>query len=223
MRITLVNPNTNVATTQAMCAIADRHLPSGTSAEGVTARIGSPLITTGEELHTAARAVAALAPDLRHSDGIIVSAFGDPGVGQLRAALAVPVVGIGEAAMAEAASHDRFAIVTTTPALTLQIEALAARHGLAEQLVSIVTTPGDPQALMADPDVLANALLVAVDAAAAKGAQAVVIGGGPLGEAAAALSKRTSVKLIAPIPSAVRLLLKRMAGVAKCDARSQVR
>jgi Asp/Glu/hydantoin racemase len=71
-------------------------------------------------------------------------------------------------------------------------------------------TDGDPRALAAEPDKLTAALGVAVQRCIDDGAQAVIIGGGPLGQAALALTGRFSVPVIAPIPAAVRLLLQRL-------------
>ena len=62
---------------------------------------------------------------------------------------------------------------------------------------------------MADPQALAAALEAACWEAIDAGARAVVIGGGPLGEAAEALSGRLAVPVIAPIPAAMRLALAR--------------
>jgi len=43
------------------------------------------------------------------------------------------------------------------------------------------------------------------------GAQAVIIGGGPLGQAAIALASRFTTPIIAPIPAAVRRLMRAIA------------
>jgi Asp/Glu/hydantoin racemase len=42
------------------------------------------------------------------------------------------------------------------------------------------------------------------------GAEAVIIGGGPLGQAAIALTPRFTTPIVAPIPAAVRRLLRAM-------------
>ncbi|MFX4392994.1 aspartate/glutamate racemase family protein, partial [Acinetobacter baumannii] len=64
-------------------------------------------------------------------DGIIVAAFGDPGLRAVRATLAVPSVGIGESAMLDAARNGRrFGVATTTPLLKAAIDALPEELGL---------------------------------------------------------------------------------------------
>jgi Asp/Glu/hydantoin racemase len=170
-RIVLVNPNTNAATTAVMVAIAREHLAPGVKLEGATATIGAPLITNENQLRIAVEAVVAMAPLLAEkSNGVIVSAFGDPGVDPLRGLLSVPVAGIAESAMREAAAGGRrFAIVTTTPALAPAIAVRTERLGLARQLTSIRITDGPLDALMADNIRLVAALSRAARLAIAEG------------------------------------------------------
>ena len=64
---------------------------------------------------------------------------------------------------------------------------------------------------MADHATLVEALAEAcAEAIETMGAEALVIGGGPLGQAAQSLNLRFSVPVIAPIPAAVRLAQKRV-------------
>ena len=63
---------------------------------------------------------------------------------------------------------------------------------------------------MRQPESLLDALARACDEAVRlDGAQALVIGGGPLARAARALRHRVAVPLIEPVPAAVRLALAR--------------
>jgi Asp/Glu/hydantoin racemase len=72
-------------------------------------------------------------------------------------------------------------------------------------------TRGEPAALMADPAALRAALHAACLAAIAEsGADALVIGGGPLAVAARALAGAVPVPLIEPVPAAVRLSIARL-------------
>ncbi len=206
-RIALVNPNTSAATTAAMLAIARRAAPEGLDLEGITAPFGVPLITSATGLAEAGRAVASLAPALS-ADGVIVAAFGDPGLDELRQRLAVPVTGIGEAAFLAAAGR-RVAVVTTTPGLAAAIGTMARCYGY--DGVPVVLTPGDPAVLMADAAALREALLAAcLQAVADYGAETLIIGGGPLAEAARALRHLVPVPLIEPVPAAVALAWRRI-------------
>lgn len=202
-RVLLMNPNANRATTAAMVAIARRHLPRVT---GWTAPAGPDLLTGPDALMAAARRVAA-ARVPAGIDGIIVSAFGDPGRAALAAHAGVPVVGIGWAAAMEAARIGRFAVATHTPDLAPGIDALMRAAAPDADYLGTFLTTGDPARLTADPAGLDAALLRAIRAAHRAGADAVIVGGGPLGDAADRLLDRAPCRLVAPIPAAARLLL----------------
>jgi Asp/Glu/hydantoin racemase len=213
MRFLLVNPNTSAATTAAMVEIARDEAAGRAVIDGLTAPSGAPLITDEAALESSARAVASLGPAILADgpDGVIVSAFGDPGLDALRAILPMPVTGIAEAGMGEAGEGGRrFCVVTTTPDLKTAIERTAQCYSHAESFAGVWLTPGEPSALMGDParliEALHDACLQAVREADVAG---IVIGGGPLAVAARALKDRIGVPLIEPVPCAVRLALKR--------------
>lgn len=218
MRLVLINPNTSQATTAAMLAIARGTAAASATITGLTAPYGAPLITDEAALTTAAEAVLSLAPALADGQpaGVIVAAFGDPGLLRMRAACACPVTGIAEAGMAEAAAGERrFAVVTTTPALAPAIARTAELYGHAAAFTGVRLTDGDPHAVMADPRRLEAALESACDEAIRRdGAEAIVIGGGPLATAARSLARRIPVPIIEPVPAAVRLALARASGSA---------
>ncbi|MDN3278066.1 aspartate/glutamate racemase family protein [Frankia sp. RB7] len=209
-RILLINPNSLEATTTMMVAIATSVAIDGFDIVGATASRAPAMIMTPDALDTAAPEVEEIA--LAHQgscDGIIVSAFGDPGLAGIKSALKLPAVGIGESSMLEAADGGRrFGVATTTPLLKTKIDALPETLGLQPRYTGTRFADGDPQELMRDPARLRAALAAAVDACIVQdGAEAVIIGGGPLGEAARELQPMFIVPVIAPIPSAVRRLM----------------
>ncbi|MDI3386281.1 aspartate/glutamate racemase family protein [Streptomyces sp. B-S-A8] len=219
--VALINPNTSQATTDMMAAVARRTLrpDDGYDVRGLTVAEGPAMLVTEDRLLASAPQVVRAAqralagPDGARVGAFVVSAFGDPGVPALRALTDVPVVGIAEAAMAEAAaSGRRFGIATTTPDLTAAIAERVDRLGWSGQYTGIRLTPGDPLRLAASPDEMTDRLAAAVEACVTEdGAEAVVIGGGPLGESAEALRDRFPVPVIGPIPAAcarVRALLE---------------
>lgn len=213
MRLLLVNPNTNAGTTDAMVAIAREASPAN-DIVGLTAPFGVPLITAPDELAIAAEAVGTVLA-VRMPPGIsavVISAFGDPGLEAARKSLRVPVVGIAEAAMAEAAQGDRrFAVVTTTPDLVASIARRAVLYGHAGTFLGTMLTRGDVHHVMADRDRLVDALEEACERAVGSlGAEAIIIGGGPLAVAARALAGRIAVPLIEPIPAAIGLAERRV-------------
>lgn len=217
--ILLINPNTSDATTQMMVEIARRwfaqhivgqHIAAQPVITGATVLRGAPMIVDEAALATAAEAVcdAPILAQAARADGVIVGAFGDPGIDALRARLPVPVVGIGEASMrAAAADGRRFGIATTTPRLADSIAAMVRRLGLEPRFTGARFTEGDPLALGGTPRRQEDLLAGAVEACIRDdGAQAVVIGGGPLGEAALALRERFPIPVIGPVPAACEAL-----------------
>ena len=207
VRLLLLNPNTNATTTKEMVAIAQTGAPGGVEVEGATADDGVPLIVDEPALAEAATGVLRTVRQLPAAyDGVIVAAFGDPGVEHARLLCACPVTGIAEASIAEAARYGRrFAIVTTTPLLVASIEARVHSLGFGATFCGVYLTVGETSAVMADPLLLEQALLAGCVRAIGNGAEAIVIGGGPLAVAARAISARCPVPLVEPIPAAVHL------------------
>lgn len=208
--ILVINPNTSRETTAMMVDIARACVPDGIIVTGATAVRSSPMIVTAEALAAAAGEVVEMgvrrAPQ---ASGVIISAFGDPGLADLRQRISIPAVGICEASMIEAATGGRrFGVATVTPQLASAIEQRARDLGLHHLYTGIRLTSGDPIALAADPLRLEQALAEAVALCFDQDrAEAVIIGGGPLGQAAIGLARSFNQPVIAPIPSAVRLLL----------------
>lgn len=138
-------------------------------------------------------------------DGVIVSAFIDPGLEWLKTHLKVPAVGIAQAAMDEAAGHGRFVILSTTPGLAGAMTGLVDRYGHAGGCAGIIGIEGDPYTVMSDPARLLQELSVLLDRAVTElSADAVIVGGGPLVDAARQLSATAPVPLIEPVPAAAR-------------------
>jgi Asp/Glu/hydantoin racemase len=216
-RILLINPNSSEATTAMMVAIAKSAAGDGFDIVGATATRAPIMIVSADALAAAAREVEEIAQAHRHAcDGIIVAAFGDPGLAGIKAAIELPAVGIGESSMLAAAENGRrFGVATTTPLLKSKIDALPGALGLGPRYTGTRFADGDPQELMRDPARLRAALAGAVETCIAQdGAEAVIIGGGPLGEAARELQPMFNVPVIAPIPSAVARIIRLIAARA---------
>ncbi|MCJ8054768.1 aspartate/glutamate racemase family protein [Shinella curvata] len=204
--ILLINPNSSLATSDMMQAIALKAAGGRLDVRAVTADRSPSMITTPEQLVASAAQVVELgtAHD-RDCVGIIVSAFGDPGLAELRRKVNVPVVGICEASMIEASQGGRrFAVATSTPDLVDAIDQRARDLGLDHLYTGVRCTAGDPLALAAEAGLLAEALAGAVrECIERDGAEAVIIGGGPLGQAAEQLRTRFGRPVLGPIPCAV--------------------
>lgn len=214
-RIALLNPNTSLETTQMMLGIARRALPAFCSAtlEGRTVPSGESLIVDERALGNAALVVENYGMRIAWEgfNAIIISGFGDPGLMALRERLHIPVTGLAEAGIAEAAAGGRrYAIVTTTPELHNSLQNTAERYGHAGSLVSIRITTGDLMNTMRDLARMTSALMESCrQAIELDGAEAIVIGGGPLASAARIIAPQLGVPVIEPIPAAVRLTLQR--------------
>lgn len=211
-RLALLNPNTNSATTAHMLGIARALAPPGVAVQGHTMLLGPAIVTDETALAAAARQIETVGLALASDgvDGILVAGFGDPGLDALRKALAIPVTGIAEAGMAEAAALGRFSIITTTPHLERSILGLVDRYGHRAALASLRITPGVAEQVMADPDALQRALVAIARDCAADGARSVLIGGGPLARAARAVSDAIDLQVIEPVAAGARLALARM-------------
>lgn len=208
--ILILNPNSNETTTEMMLAMA-RAVAPDRAFVGATLTSSPAMIVTEEALLTAEAGVLALGlAQAPHVAGVAIAAFGDPAADALARRLAIPVVGICAASMIEAAAGGRrFGVATTTPALRARIDASAARLGLQHLYTGARFTAGDPIALSANPAGMLAALEETVaECFATDGAEAVIIGGGPLSQAAAALARRFKQPVIAPVAAAVRHLLR---------------
>lgn len=118
---------------------------TGTTLTGVGLR--APLFPYTPADHVLVEAVH-LEAGLRAYDGtprpgaILIDTFGEYALDALRAALAVPIVGAADAALAAAERHaPRFGIVTVWPAsLAWLYDARLARHGATARCVGVIYT-----------------------------------------------------------------------------------
>lgn len=211
-RVVLFNPNTSSTTTAEMVAIARETALSWAEVEGRTAEFGAPIIVSPPDLDTARLAVDVFADRMAGTgwpaDGIVIGAFGDPGLAALRLRAPVPVVGIGESAIAEASADGRlFSIVTTTPELVTSIRRQVERLGVSRQLRSIRLTPGVPAEVMTDADRLDRELAGLIgEVIAQDGSQSVLVAGGPLSASARRLDRRFALPIIDPVTTALTRL-----------------
>ncbi|WP_208544836.1 aspartate/glutamate racemase family protein [Rathayibacter festucae] len=207
--VVVVNPNTSVATTRLLVAVArDAVRGEDVRVVGETVAQGPSIITTPSALSAAAVHVvtAARRAVLLHApDAIVVAAFGDPGAAEAAEATGLPVVGIGAAAVrAASAGGRRFAIATTTGRLEPVLRALVADAGSLDAYAGCFLT-ASPAEELEDPDRLHGELRAAVLQAQAAGAEAVIIGGGPLSAAAERLAAEFAgvLPIVEPIRAAV--------------------
>ena len=210
MRILLLNPNANEATTRLMVSIAQEAAGTRAQIEGMTAPSGPLMIIDETALNRAAELMAWLVGEINshEPDAVIISGYGDPGLNALRSSLDMPVMGIGEASLLEASQHGPFAIATTTPGLAAPITRMAQRVS-AEKFRGVFLTKSEPLVLARDEAATLEELReCCLRAMQESDLSAIIIGGGPLALAARELGREFAMPIVEPIPAAVRLLLK---------------
>jgi allantoin racemase len=207
MKILLANPNTSVAITERIAAVARAAASPGTEILAVTGTSGVPYIATRAEAAVAGRTTLELmAEHAPGCDAAIVAAFGDPGVGGARELLDIPVIGMAEAAMLTACMLGRrFAIVTFATALGPWYRECVDYNGLTGRLAAIRCLDG-PFRDIGDVQDEKEALLVQMCARAVEEDEAdvVILGGAPLAGLAARVAHRVAVPLVDGVAAAIR-------------------
>lgn len=195
--VLIINPNGSQKTTQDMVGITSRYLPN---VMGWTNHKGPKMIVDRDQLYEAANQISeAVFPD---ASALIVAAFGDPGAKRLARSMDIPVIGIAAAAAREAAlSGVSFAVVTSTPKLAPSIDKIM-RAERGNTYLGCYTTEDDPLVLASNSDALDYALITSCEIANKAGAKRIIIGGGPLGQAAIRISSQVKVPLIQPLVAA---------------------
>jgi allantoin racemase len=209
MRLLLLNPNSNIATTEMMREIAQKAAPSYIHIDAMTAPSGAKMITNREELEEASRIVEHMIVPITNKkyDGVIISAFGDPGLSYFKKHLACPVIGIGEASIYQANLLGPFTIVTTTEGLRTSILSMVQKTDTSSNFRGLYMTEGNPVTLMQIPKILELQLEIVCNKSINEtNCKSVIIGGGPLGLAARSLKGKIRAHLIEPIPAAVRMI-----------------
>ncbi len=217
--ITLINPNSNAAATESMAELARLETAGVADVVGISNDSAPPLLTTPQDMLDAVPGVVALGVEAAADErvaAIIVSAFSDPGLEELRAAVEIPVFGIGEEVFHEAARNERpFGIATVTPdqGLIDSFRDKAEALGYAHLYRGVRVTPGDPTELVQSAYRLDTALAEAVQTAITEdGAEAVIMGGGPLSASALRLQPQFEVPLVVAVNAAARAAVTAIQG-----------
>lgn len=201
-----------------MVAQAQNLLGAGVRVIGKTNSSAPLLLTTPADMQLAEQGVLALGlqaaqalTDLEKTGAIIIAAFSDPGLNALRAQVSIPVLGMGESTLLEAAAlYGHFGIVTVTPNTDLlaSFNEQAQALGLSDHYCGARVTQGDGQLLLASPELLDADLSAAIRESILDGAEAIILGGGPLAAAAERLQDEFDIPLLNPVTAAARAALK---------------
>lgn len=212
--IVLINPNSSTNATRSMADLARDEVDGKVIIIERSNSDAPPLLTTPQDMLNATPGVVAIGIDAardKNVAAIIVSAFSDPGLEELRGEIDIPVLGIGEEVFHEAAQGNRaFGIVTITPdeALLESFRLKAASLGYEDLYRGVRVTPGNPDELVQSPEALDTALAEAVNASVSEdSAEAVIMGGGPLSASAVRLQPQFDVPLLVAVNAAARAAL----------------
>ena len=211
----LINPNTSSAVTARLWQRVQAQLPADVACHCSTARFGAPYIASEASYAVAAHAVL----DAWHQfdqvrpqeavQGYLVGCFGDPGVAALREVTGRPVIGLAEAAFAEAARHGRFAIVTGGACWESMLRKVALIQGYGPQLVGIHTLTASGAELTAQPEKAAQLLHHACRAVLEQcAADAVILGGAGLTGLADGWADQLPCPLIDSVDAGVREMVR---------------
>jgi allantoin racemase len=210
-RILLINPNTTKAVTQRLAEFLKGALPISVRLDTMTASFGASYIACEASHAVAAHATldcwAQYLASAPAPDGVLIACFGDPGLFALRQSSACPVTGLAEASFIEASAYGDFAVVTGGQRWEPMLARLAQSLGFEHQLKHIEIVQPTGAQLMADPDMALACLGAACEAARAKGAKAIIIGGAGLAGYAERLQSKSDVPLIDSAAAGLRVLL----------------
>lgn len=211
----LINPNTNVATTQRLQETLRPLVPEHVELNIITADFGSHYITCEASHAVAAHACLQAWASHRRShpgplDGVLIGCFGDPGLFALRESSACRVTGLAEASFILGAQHGSFAIVTGGERWKPMLQRLAQSLGYGHLLSHIETVVPSGAMLQADPDMAMRCLTDACSKAVSSGVKSIILGGAGLAGYAQGLRSLCPLPLIDSAEAGLEVLLQEL-------------
>ncbi|WP_125611231.1 aspartate/glutamate racemase family protein [Specibacter cremeus] len=208
MKLLVINPNISDDVTGLIEVESRRAASPGTELVVRTAAHGVEYIETRFESLLAAGAVAEIIAEHHGKvDGVVVAAFGDPGMPALKELADVPVIGITEAALCAAALQgQKFSIIAISARITAWYRDCVDRFGFSGRLASIrsinetLTGIGSVQSDFRD-----TLLALSLRAVAEDGADVVILAGAPLAGLARDLEGQIPVPVVDGISAGIRL------------------
>lgn len=206
MKLLIVNPNISTGVTDLIESEARRVAHADTQIEMATAASGVAYIETRFEALLGAHATATIAgARIGQYDALMVAAFGDPGLLELREVLDVPVVGMTEAALMTAAQMgQRIGIIAISRRITAWYRECVDRYGMLGRLTGIrhLDSPlRDPSTVQEDH--AARLIELSHQAVERDGADVLVLAGAPLAGLARSIEEKLPVPVVDGVSSAV--------------------
>jgi Asp/Glu/hydantoin racemase len=224
MKLLVINPNISDDVTALIGAEARRSAAPGTELVVRTAGSGVEYIETRFESLIAAGAVAEIIAEYSAGafadggpdsaavgrpavDGIVIAAFGDPGMPALKELADVPVIGITEAALCAAALQGhRFSIIAISDRIRPWYLDCVERFGLSGRLASIRSINEALSAIgSVQQDFKETLLALSRQAVAEDGADVVILAGAPLAGLARELRGQIPVPVVDGISAGIRM------------------
>lgn len=210
MRLLVINPNISEDVTALIRSEAERSAAPGTELVVRTAGHGVEYIETRFESLVAAGAVAEVIAEETVQggvDGVVVAAFGDPGMPALKELADVPVIGITEAALCAAALQgQRFSIIAISDRITAWYRDCVERFGFGGRLASIRSITEALRGIgTVQEDFRPTLVELARRAVTEDGADVVILAGAPLAGLARDVADEIPVPVVDGIGAGVRL------------------
>ena len=211
MKLLVINPNISNDVTSLIESEARRSASPGTELVVRTAGHGVEYIETRFESLIAAGAVAEIIAEYTRDgasvDGVVVAAFGDPGMPALKELADVPVIGITEAALCAAALQGhRFSIIAISDRIRPWYLDCVERFGLAGRLASIRSINESLNGIgSVQQDFKETLLALSRQAVAEDGADVVILAGAPLAGLARELTGQIPVPVVDGISAGIQM------------------
>ncbi|MDQ7094377.1 aspartate/glutamate racemase family protein [Desulfosporosinus sp. PR] len=207
MRVLVINPNISESVTELIAQEARRAASPGTDLIFATAPFGVAYIETRMEALIGGYASACVAAEHQGEyDGVVIAAFGDPGLLGIKELLNVPVVGMTEAALASACLlGQRFSIIAISSRIKAWYQECVERSHLSTRLASIRSLNDPLRDIGTVQEDHAERLKeLAKEAVEQDGADVIILAGAPLAGLARSLQGQLPVPVVDGVSSAVR-------------------
>ncbi|ACC74083.1 aspartate/glutamate racemase family protein [Paraburkholderia phymatum] len=209
MKILVINPNISESVSTLIQAEAQRSASTGTEIAIATAPFGVAYIETRFEALVGAYASACVAAE-RHGtyDGVVIAAFGDPGLQGIKELIDVPVVGLTESSLVTAAMlGQRFSIVAISSRIKAWYRETVERSHLASRLASIRALDEPLRDIgSVQQDYAGRLKALCNEVVEVDGADVIIIAGAPLAGLAREIRNELPVPVVDGVSSAITQL-----------------
>ena len=207
MKLLVINPNISASVSDLILVEALRSAAPDTELLMRTAGFGVEYIETRAESLIAGGAVLEIMAREQHLvDGIVVAAFGDPGMPALKEVAGIPVVGITEAALHTAALlGGRFSIIAISNRITAWYRECVEHNGMLGRLASIRSLNDSlPDIGTVQQDFATELLRLAREVVEQDGADVVILAGAPLAGLARSIGDQIPVPVVDGISAGIK-------------------